>query len=109
MSGGERAFLEESHPKQVLVIAEPPAAALDMRLLHVNRVAELLVACRLVLHAQLHVFADMAADAMLPKGGPKTFGESHIAREQAIYLRKDYAITGFTREDMVHDKEKLLE
>ncbi len=28
---------------------------------------------------------------------------------QAIFLRKDYAITGFTRADMVHHKEKLLE
>ena len=32
-----------------------------------------------------------------------------VCPEQAIYLRKDYAITGFTRADMVHDKEKLLE
>src|SRR5207249_830528 len=29
--------------------------------------------------------------------------------EQAIYLRKDYAMTGFTREDMMHHKDKLLE
>ena len=36
----------------------------------------------------------------------------HVRRslpEQAIFLRKDYAITGFTRAEMVHDKEKLLE
>ncbi len=32
-----------------------------------------------------------------------------VCPEQAIFLRKDYAITGFTREEMVHDKEKLLE
>ena len=32
-----------------------------------------------------------------------------VCPEQAIYLRKDYAITGFTREEMVHDKDKLLE
>ena len=32
-----------------------------------------------------------------------------VCPEQAIFLRKDYAITGFTREDMVHNKEKLLE
>ena len=32
-----------------------------------------------------------------------------VCPEQAIYLRKDYAITGFTRADMVHHKEKLLE
>jgi len=32
-----------------------------------------------------------------------------VCPEQAIYLRKDYAITGFTRADMVHNKEKLLE
>ena len=32
-----------------------------------------------------------------------------VCPEQAIFLRKDYAITGFTRADMVHDKEKLLE
>jgi hypothetical protein len=28
---------------------------------------------------------------------------------KAIFLCKDYAITGFTRADMVHHKEKLLE
>jgi ferredoxin len=32
-----------------------------------------------------------------------------VCPEQAIYLRKDYAITGFTREDMMHHKDKLLE
>ena len=32
-----------------------------------------------------------------------------VCPEQAIFLRKDYAITGYTREDMVHDKEKLIE
>ena len=32
-----------------------------------------------------------------------------VCPEQAIYLRKDYAITGFTREEMVHHKDKLLE
>src|SRR6266487_2112007 len=32
-----------------------------------------------------------------------------VCPEQAIFLRKDYAITGFTRDQMVHHKEKLLE
>jgi NADH-quinone oxidoreductase subunit I len=32
-----------------------------------------------------------------------------VCPEQAIFLRKDYAITGFTRADMVHHKEELLE
>jgi NADH-quinone oxidoreductase subunit I len=32
-----------------------------------------------------------------------------VCPEQAIFLRKEYAITGFTRADMVHHKEKLLE
>jgi NADH-quinone oxidoreductase subunit I len=32
-----------------------------------------------------------------------------VCPEQAIFLRKDYAITGLTREEMVHRKEKLLE
>lgn len=32
-----------------------------------------------------------------------------VCPEQAIYLRKDYVITGSTREEMVHDKEKLYE
>src|SRR5262249_243987 len=32
-----------------------------------------------------------------------------VCPEQAIFLRKDYAITGFTRADMVHHKEQLLE
>ena len=32
-----------------------------------------------------------------------------VCPEQAIFLRKDYAITGLTRAEMVHNKEKLLE
>jgi len=32
-----------------------------------------------------------------------------VCPEQAIYLRKDYTITGLTREDMVHDKKRLYE
>ena len=65
-----------------LLKLQTAAAALDVRFLDVNGVAELLVARRLVLHAQLHVLADVAANAMLPKGGAKTFGEFQIARER---------------------------
>jgi len=32
-----------------------------------------------------------------------------VCPEQAIFLRKDYSVTGLTREDMVHDKDKLYE
>ena len=32
-----------------------------------------------------------------------------VCPEQAIFLRKDYAITGITRAEMVHDKKKLYE
>src|SRR5205823_9716061 len=32
-----------------------------------------------------------------------------VCPEQAIFLRKDYAITGLTRAEMVHNKDKLLE
>ena len=32
-----------------------------------------------------------------------------VCPEQAIFLKKDYSITGYTRKEMVHDKEKLLE
>jgi NADH-quinone oxidoreductase subunit I len=32
-----------------------------------------------------------------------------VCPEQAIFLRKDYSITGLTREEMVHDKAKLYE
>jgi NADH-quinone oxidoreductase subunit I len=32
-----------------------------------------------------------------------------VCPEQAIYLRKDYSITGLTRQEMVHDKKKLYE
>jgi len=32
-----------------------------------------------------------------------------VCPEQAIFLRQEYAITGLTRDDMVHDKEKLYE
>jgi NADH-quinone oxidoreductase subunit I len=32
-----------------------------------------------------------------------------VCPEQAIFLRKDYLITGLNRADMVHNKEKLYE
>ena len=32
-----------------------------------------------------------------------------VCPEQAIYLRKDYSITGLTRAEMVHDIHKLRE
>ena len=32
-----------------------------------------------------------------------------VCPEQAIFLRKDYAITGVTRDEMKHDKNKLYE
>ena len=32
-----------------------------------------------------------------------------VCPEQAIFLRKDYAIVGTTREEMVHDKKRLYE
>ena len=32
-----------------------------------------------------------------------------VCPEQAIFLLKDYAITGLTRQEMVHDKKKLYE
>ncbi|RYD67967.1 MAG: 4Fe-4S dicluster domain-containing protein, partial [Verrucomicrobiaceae bacterium] len=32
-----------------------------------------------------------------------------VCPEQAIFLRKDYLITGYTRESMVHDKKRLYE
>jgi NADH-quinone oxidoreductase subunit I len=30
-----------------------------------------------------------------------------VCPEQAIYLRKDYSITGLSRAEMIHDKETL--
>ena len=32
-----------------------------------------------------------------------------VCPEQAIFLQKQYAITGLNRREMVHDKEKLYE
>ncbi len=32
-----------------------------------------------------------------------------VCPEQAIFLRKDYTITGFSRDSMVHDKKRLYE
>jgi NADH-quinone oxidoreductase subunit I len=32
-----------------------------------------------------------------------------VCPEQAIYLRKDYLITGTSRDQMVHNKKKLYE
>lgn len=32
-----------------------------------------------------------------------------VCPEQAIYLRQDYAVTGLSRQEMVHDKKRLYE
>mgnify|MGYP003694460063 CR=1 FL=1 len=32
-----------------------------------------------------------------------------VCPEQAIFLKKEYSITGYTRQEMMHDKEKLYE
>ena len=32
-----------------------------------------------------------------------------VCPEQAIFLKKQYAITGTSREQMMHNKEKLIE
>lgn len=32
-----------------------------------------------------------------------------VCPEEAIFLRKDYSFTGYSREEMVHDKKKLYE
>ncbi len=32
-----------------------------------------------------------------------------VCPEQAIFLRQDYAFTGYTRTDLIYDKQKLLE
>jgi hypothetical protein len=53
-----------------------------MRFLHVNRVPELGMARCLVLHSQLDVFADMAADTMLAKRGAKARGQFPIPGQQ---------------------------
>ena len=52
----ESAFFEISHPKKVLIVAQPAASAFHVRLLHVHAVAELRVSRRLILHAQLEIF-----------------------------------------------------
>ena len=80
---GERAFLEERHPKQVLVIAQSAAAAFQVRFQHVNAVAELRMARRLVLHAQLHVFALPTAHTLLPERSPEPRRQMRIARQRA--------------------------
>ncbi len=67
MRRGERAFLEKCHPKKILVITQAAAAALQVRLLHINAVAKLRVPRRLVLHAQLHVFALATSHAVFSK------------------------------------------
>ena len=62
--GRQRAFLEERDPEQVLVIAQSAAAALHVRLLHVNAVAVLRVARGLVVHPQRDVLALETTDAL---------------------------------------------
>ena len=79
----ERPFPKKCHPKQVLVVAQSAAPALQMWFLHVNGVAELRVSRRLILHSQLNVFSFTSADASLPKCRPEFISEVRIASEGA--------------------------
>jgi len=50
------AIFEKTHPEQVLIIAEPSAAVLDVRLLHGGGVSKLGVAGCLIFHSRFDVF-----------------------------------------------------
>ena len=58
-----RPIFEKCHPVQVLKIAQPAAAVLDVGFLHGRRVAEFLVARRLVLQARGDIFFFVACHA----------------------------------------------
>ncbi len=79
MRRGERAFLEKCHPKKVLVIAQAAAAALQVRLLHVDAVAKFRMPRGLVLHAQLHIFPFAAPHAVFSKLFAKAARQMRIA------------------------------
>ena len=88
--GGERAFLEESHPKKILIIAQASAAALEMRFLDVNAIAKFCMARRLILHAQLDVFPLVAAHAIFPEGLAKTPGQFRVARDLPRFQHRGF-------------------
>ena len=90
MRRGERAFLEEGHPKKVLVIAQAAATALQVRLLDVNAVAKFGVARRLVLHAHLHVFAFVSSHTPVSKGGAKTLRQCGVAGELPRFQHRGF-------------------
>ena len=73
-----RALFETSHPKQILIIAQPAASVFQIRLLHVNAVAEFFVAGDLVLHPHLDVFALVAGYAFGTELLTKLLGEIDI-------------------------------
>src|ERR1700693_3574957 len=54
---GKRAFFEIGHPEEILIIAQTPAPAFEIWLLHVNAVAKFAVSRFLIAHSQLHILA----------------------------------------------------
>src|ERR1043165_1891876 len=104
MRGRENAFLEKRHPKQVLIIGQTAAAALQVWLLDVNRVAKLGMTRDLILHPPLDVFANVAAHAVLPKGLAKSSCQGGIARERARFEHR-----GFGEHVLVRLRDRLTD
>jgi hypothetical protein len=61
---GERPVFEKSHPEQVLVIAQPAAAVLDIGLLHAGGIAVFGAACGLILQPGCIVSIFITANAL---------------------------------------------
>ena len=71
------------HPKEILVIAQPAASALHVRLLHVDAVAKFCVARHLILHAAFNVFALMPCDALRAESFPEKALQVRVTGEKA--------------------------
>ncbi len=80
---GLDALLEEGDPEQVLVVAQAAAAVLDVRLLHVDGVAEFLVALGLVADTVLDVLVLVADHAALDELAAKFLEKLLVAGDEA--------------------------
>jgi hypothetical protein len=82
MGRGQAAFLEESHPKKILIVAQTTAATFQVRFLQVNAVAKFCMACLLIPHSHFDVFTFVTGNAFCPKLRAKFLLQLLVPRNQ---------------------------
>ena len=80
--GTQRTLFKVGDPKQILIVAQPAAATLQIWFLQKNTVAEFFVAGDLIVHAHLDVVTFVAHNAFCAKLLPKFSSQLGVTREE---------------------------